>query len=109
MKEVVSAGLDAKQVPAALVTLLRNLSKGRLKVGFELMGYDELIDRVQTTIKNLTLAVIACVLFIGSCMLCTTDIEPQANGIPFVALIGFVIAVALGIYSVGQLSKKRKR
>ncbi|MBR6069847.1 MAG: AarF/ABC1/UbiB kinase family protein [Ruminococcus sp.] len=109
MKEAVSFGLDAKQVPAALVNLLRNLSKGKLKVGFELMGYDDLVTRVQSTVKNLTLAVIACVLFIGSCMLCTTDIKPQANGIPFIAMIGFVISVALGIYAVGQLSRYKKK
>ncbi|MDO4864168.1 MAG: AarF/UbiB family protein [Ruminococcus sp.] len=109
MKEVVSVGLDAKQVPAALVSLLRNLSKGKMKVGFELMGYDDLVSRVQSTVKNLTLAVIACVMFIGSCIICTTDIKPQFNGIPFIAMMGFVVAFALGIYAVGQLSKFKKK
>lgn len=108
LRDIMTTGAEAVQVPGAIITLLRNLSKGRMKVGIELMGYDDLMVRVQSTIKNLVLAVFACVIFIGSCMLCTTDIEPKLDTIPFIALIGFVISVALGIYSISKLSRKNK-
>ena len=58
-------------------------------------------------LKNLLLAAFACVLFGGSCVLCTTDIQPQSNGIPFIAVMGFVLSVALGIYTVVRTVRKK--
>ena len=107
VQEIISVGLDAKQVPSAVMALLRNLSKGRMKIGFKLTGYEDIMNRLQDTVRNTILAFIACVMFIGSCMLCTTDITPEAHGIPFVAMIGFVVSVALGIYSIIRLSRKK--
>jgi ubiquinone biosynthesis protein len=78
-----------------------------MKIGFELTGYEDIMNRLQDTVRNTILAFIACVMFIGSCMLCTTDITPEAHGIPFVAMIGFVVSVALGIYSIIRLSRKK--
>ena len=75
---------------------------------FEGIRYDELLAQLNVTLKNIVLAILICVLFAGSCTLCTTNIQPQTNGVPLVALIGFVVSVALGIYAVASMTAKKK-
>jgi ubiquinone biosynthesis protein len=107
LRDVAATGADAMQMPGAVICLLRKLSKGRMKIGFELTGYDELMQKMQLTVRNIAFALFACVIFAGSCILCTTDIQPQAYGIPFIAMIGFVTSVALGIYTIIKMSSKK--
>jgi len=62
---------------------------------------------VNATVKNIILALFACVLFFGSCILTTADIRPKTpDGQPLVAAAGMVFAIALGIYTVRRMSKK---
>ena len=100
-------GIKTIKLPSLAFSVLRNLSKGRMKIGFELTGYDDLLDKLESTAKNVVIAAFACIIFIGSCTLCSADIQPQAYGIPLAALIGFVVSVALGIYSISSLAKKK--
>jgi ubiquinone biosynthesis protein len=79
--------------------------KGRLKVSFELTGYQELLRVIIELVKNILIGVFACVLFAGSCVLCSTTIGPMVNSVPLVSLIGFISSVALGIYSIRNLVK----
>lgn len=107
LRDATATGADALQMPGAIIALLRNLSKGRMKIGFELTGYDELMRKLQVTVRNIAFALFACVIFAGSCILCTTNIQPEAYGIPFIAMIGFVTSVALGIYTIIKMSSKK--
>ena len=53
------------------------------------------------------MALFACILFIGSCVLCLADIYPKApGGIPAVAAIGLVVSVGLAIHALQCLTKK---
>ena len=56
------------------------------------------IDRI----KNVMLAIFACVLNSSSC---TTNITPMAHDNPLFALIGFAVSIAPGIYSIRRLNK----
>lgn len=98
------AGAD---LPGALSGLLKSVSKGRIKLNLELSGYDGLLDRLGGMVKTVLLAAFSCVLFSGACRLCTTAIQPAVDGIPVVALIVFAVSVALGLYTVRSLRKKR--
>lgn len=107
IQELAATGRQATKIPGAVIGLLRNLAKGRMKIAFELTGYDDLLDRLAVMVKDLILAIFASVLFAGSCTLCTTDIQPQMDGIPVVALIGFVLAAALALHTIlGFWNKK---
>lgn len=53
------------------------------------------------------LAIFSCVLFTGSCILCTTDVQPQAGNMPLMSLIGFVVSVALAIYTIQNMVKRK--
>lgn len=58
--------------------------------------------------RNDIMRVLACVLFIGSCILASVDLQPKtAGGLPLIAVVGIVFAIALAIYSIGKLTKKK--
>jgi len=106
-KDVLDLGKKASRMPGMAYDALNNMIKGRTKVNFELTGYEEILKRVNATVKNIILALFACVLFFGSCILTTADIRPKTpDGQPLVAAAGMVFAIALGIYTVRRMSKK---
>ena len=78
--------------------------KGKTKVRFELSGYEEPLNRIFHFLRYTVLTMVALVLFIGSCILCTTDFKPiLPNGVPLLAVIGIVFSIALAIFSIKKL------
>lgn len=78
--------------------------KGKTKVRFELSGYEEPLNRIFHFLRYTVLTLVALVLFIGSCILCTTDFKPiLANGVPLLAVAGIIFSIALAIYSIKKL------
>ena len=104
----VSMGRVAK-IPDLTAGALDGLVRGRLKMKTEIVGAEEVLDRIHDMVVEITLAAFACVLFAGSCILCTTDITPKSNGMPLIALIGFVFAVSIGIFSVRRMMTHGKK
>lgn len=107
LESVAVAGLRSTRLPSLTMNALKNLLKGRMKLNIELSGHDEMFGRLNVMIKNVILAAFACVLFVGSCVLCTTNIQPQVGGMPLLALIGFVFATALAIHTVVNMLRKK--
>ena len=113
-QELISVGKDALEIskkaakiPALASDVLKGVARGRTKINLELTGYEELINKGSDSIKNIVLALFACIVFIGSCVLCLADIRPKApGGIPAVAAIGLIFSVALAIYTIQKISKK---
>ena len=114
-KELLSAGKDALEIGKKAVKLpvlasdaLNSMIKGRMKMNMELTGYDAILQKTEKTIFNLVLAVFSCVLFFGSCILATADINPKTSGgVPLVAVVGFIFSIALGIFTVKKMIKKK--
>ena len=78
--------------------------KGKTKVRFELSGYEEPLNRIFHFLRYTVLTLVALVLFIGSCILCTTDFKPiLPNGVPLLAVAGIVFSIALAIFSIKKL------
>ena len=108
-KDVLEVGRKATKMPELTYDLLNNMVKGRMKMNLELTGYEELLKRGSDIVTDVVLALFACMLFFGSCILCTADIEPKTpNGMPLIAATGLLFAVGLAIYTVRKLSKKKK-
>ena len=79
-----------------------------MKMNMELTGYEVPLERIGIYINYVVLSFIACILFIGSCILASVDLQPKtSNGMPLIAIAGIVFAIALAIYSVGKLTKKK--
>jgi ubiquinone biosynthesis protein len=115
-QELIAAGKDAleltkkvSKMPGLAYDALNNAVKGRLKINFELTGYEEILKSLGDTVKNVVLALFACVMFIGSCILTTTDIQPMTkNGQPLIAAVGLIFSIALAIFTVMKMTKKKK-
>ncbi len=107
LQTVSTVGTRTARIPGMVFDVLRNLVKGRMKINLELTGYDELLTALNDTILHVVLAVFACVLFTGSCILCTTNIGPRAGDMPLMSFIGFVVSIALGIFTVMSMGKKK--
>ncbi len=106
-KDVLELGKKVQKMPGLAYDALNNAVKGRLKLNFELTGYEEILKSLGDTAKSIVLALFACVLFIGSAILSTADINPKTpDGQPLVAAAGLVFSVALAIYTVKRMSKK---
>lgn len=108
-KDILGEGKKAAKIPGLLADSLKGLSKGKLKINMELAGTEEPLERIGAYLKYVVLSLISCILFIGSCILASVEgLEPKTNnGMPLVAVGGIVFAIALAIYSVGKLTKKK--
>ncbi len=66
------------------------------------------MEKLGVYVKYVVLTIVACVLFIGSCILAGNDITPKTpNGTPVISVAGIVFSIALTIYSIGKLTKKK--
>ena len=114
-KELLSAGKDALDIGKKAVRLpllasdaLNSMIKGRLKMNMELTGYEEILQKAEKTVFNVVLAVFACVLFFGSCILATADIQPRTHGgVPLISTVGIVFSIALAIFTLRRMLKKK--
>ena len=107
-KELIGTGKKIGKIPGLLADSLNGLAKGKTKINMELTGLDEPLEKIGVYIKYVVLSLIACVLFIGSCILASVDLQPKTtNGMPLIAVIGIIFSIALAIYSVGKLTKKK--
>ena len=105
-KDALTTAKKAAKIPVLASDALNGIVKGRTKLNLELTGYEELANKASGMLRNFSLVLFSCILFLGSCILCTTDIEPQtSSGFPILALTGFIISVALAIYVVYKMRK----
>ena len=87
---------------------MNNMLKGRMKMNMEMTGYDEILEKTERTVLNIVLAIFSCVLFFGSCILTTADIQPKtSHGVPLIAAIGILFSIALGIFTIRKMIKKK--
>ena len=102
--ELVKAGKKAARIPLLASDVLEGLVKGKTRVRVELSDYEEPLNRILYVLRYTVLTMVALVLFIGSCILCTTDFKPLlANGMPLLAVAGIVFSIALTIFSIKRL------
>ena len=106
-KDILDAGKKTAKIPGLTYQIINNLAKGKMKLNMELTGTEEPLNKIGDYLKYVMLIVIACVLFLGCCILCMTDFQPKLeNGMPLVAVAGMVFAVALGIFAIKKLWHK---
>ena len=107
-KDVLNYGKKTARLPSLASDALSGLAKGRTKLNLEMTGYEELVEKAGATVKNIIFAVFSCFLFLGSCILCTADIQPQTSeGMPLLAAAGLIFSIALGIFTIRRMTKKK--
>ena len=107
-KDAIAITRKAARLPTLAADVLTGITKGRAKINLELVGYEPIMDQIDKGLRTIVYACFACVIFFGSCLLCLTDIQPKtAEGMPVVAVFGFIFSIALGIYTVKKAVKKK--
>ena len=109
LESIAASAIRSVRLPGLAADVLRNLVKGRTRITVEAAGYEEPFRIFIDVIKNVVLAVFACVLYSGSCTLCNTKMAPMVDDIPLFAFIGFAVSISLGIYAVKNLIKAAKK
>ena len=107
-KDAIAITRKAARLPTLAADVLTGITKGRAKINLELVGYEPIMDQIDKGLRTIVYACFACVIFFGSCLLCLTDIQPKtAEGMPIVAVFGFIFSIALGIYTIKKAVKKK--
>ncbi len=105
---VLDVGQKVSRIPQLVADNLSDIMKGRLKVNFELTGYEELMRELGMKIDDIILVIIGCVLFTGGCRLASTQIHPLLpNGMPLFALIVLLIGGSMLIFALKRILKKK--
>lgn len=106
-KSILNAGKKTAKIPGLIADTLSGFSKGKAKLNLELTGVEEPLEKAGNFLRYMVLAALACVLFLGSCLLALVDIQPKTpNGMPLLSVVGIVFAIALAIFAVRKLFKK---
>ena len=108
-KGLISSTKKTAKIPELCADALGGLAKGKTKINMEITGLDEPLARIGVFVRNVVLALIACIMFIGSCILSSVDITPKTeNGMPLIAVVIMVCSIALGIHAVKQMTTSKK-
>ncbi|QNK63546.1 AarF/ABC1/UbiB kinase family protein [Pedobacter sp. PAMC26386] len=97
-----------KTMPDELQSVLSKLNGGELKIIQEIEGLSLIKKMLNRFINRLVFAIILSGLFIGSAILVLADKPPKFNGIPTLAVFGFLISLVFGISLLISWMSKNK-
>jgi ubiquinone biosynthesis protein len=98
-REAVNLTQIARELPYQVHDTLEQFRDGQIEVGFVHKGLDEFMQKVDIVFNRLIVALIVAGGLIGSSLLgAFVTVGPSLFGINFLAVIGFVLSGALGIW-----------
>ncbi len=95
------------KIPAGVSNTLDMLNRGELCVQTNMKVESSALETVYASVGRLSLALISMGLFLGSSILCTTNMQPTIFEVPLIGFIGYVCAFILGIYVIAVTFKSR--
>ncbi|MBB6270151.1 ubiquinone biosynthesis protein [Pedobacter cryoconitis] len=97
-----------KTMPDDVHSVISKLNGGELKIIQEIEGLSLIKKLISRLMNRLVVAVLMSGLFIGSAILVMADKAPRFNGVPVLALFGFLASMILGIALVISWMTKDK-
>ncbi|WP_342331277.1 AarF/UbiB family protein [Pedobacter sp. FW305-3-2-15-E-R2A2] len=86
-----------KTMPDEVQSVLSKLNNGELKIQQEVQGLPALKKTMNQGMNRMVMAILMGGLLISSAILILADKPPKFNGIPVLALLGFLISIILGL------------
>ncbi|WP_251198375.1 ABC1 kinase family protein [Anaerotardibacter muris] len=100
---------SATKLPTQLSHTLDMLNEGEINMGMSMDLPKDVKATAYSLTGHLSFALISAGMFIGSSILCTTNLQPHFLGAPLLGVIGFVSAFILGAYVVWQMIMARHK
>ena len=98
------------QLPGQFSRMLRALGRGRVQVGIDIAHLRRTGDQLDRAANRLSIALVIAALIIGSSIVMTVGGGPTLLGLPAFGLLGFVGAVAGGLWLLRSIrSAERAR
>jgi len=94
-RELVSV---VKEVPGELRAILRLARQGKLKLEFEHLGLEPILNALDRAGNRLSFAIVLASLIIGSSLIVLSGIPPKWHDIPLIGLAGYVVAGIMGFW-----------
>ena len=108
-RELYSSSTKAVEIPGLASDLLKMTLRGRTKINMETRASESLTSLVHEVVDKTVGGLLVAAFLIGSSFLCTTDMNPKILGVPALGVIGFIVAVVLGVLIFWDASSRRKR
>ncbi|MCX9085132.1 MAG: AarF/ABC1/UbiB kinase family protein [Candidatus Methanoperedens sp.] len=86
-----------KNFPRRVNHLLSKAEKGTLKLELEHLGLDGLVEELDIISNRLSFSMIIAALIVGSSLIIQSRMSPSLFGVPFLGIMGFLIAGFLGV------------
>ncbi len=96
------------EFPDDIKFLIEKLKNGNFKMEFEHVGLEALEQAIEKSFNRLSVAIIISAVLIGSSLLSFAKMPPLVLGIPVFGLIGFTIALLMGIVLIISIYRRGK-
>ncbi len=114
VEELEAAAIALKGASDGLVSaarlsgeVLRMLTRGQIKVNMEVLGSEAPMRSLSRMMNRLTIGIVIAGLFIGSSLFAPYGTDPKVLGIPLLSFFGYVGAMALSIWLVHDIWRRR--
>ena len=91
------------RIPRAAYDVLNELQKGELQLNMQFKNLEEPVNALRRSVERLDLGIITAGLFMGSSLMCLTDLEPRVLGIPIIGFLGFSCALVMAVWLVWKV------
>lgn len=98
---------SAIKLPNQISNSLTMLNRGDLEMKGNVTVAPDALATVYASIGRLSLALISVGLFLGSSVLCTTNMQPKLLEVPLLGFLGYLGAFVLGVYVIVVTFKSR--
>lgn len=95
------------QLPSQLNNTLSMLNRGELELHGNVEIERKALASIYAVAGRASLSLIFAGLFLGSSILCTTDMQPKILEVPLLGILGYIGAFILGVYVIFVTFKNR--
>lgn len=88
---------SAPEIFKDITKLVGNASSGKFKIQLELVNMKDSIKQLNNIANRLVFSIIIASVIMGSSIMAGTDMGPKIYGMPVLAAVGYVAALAMGL------------
>lgn len=95
------------KLPQQLSNTMEMLDRGEIALQGKVEVSPNVLATMYASVGRISLALISVGLFLGSSILCTTNMEPKLLEVPVLGVLGYLGAFVLGVYVIVQTFRTR--